>query len=212
METEQSNQENPDNMNTEEQGSSQVRSYECNFCKRGFSNAQALGGHMNIHRKDKAKLKHPSSNDLQQSPDIPKILSSSFSSPIPTSMIHPLMQPKSGQDASSIKSPFLDKESDDASKRNGEIQQLLSLFVDKPSTKDHHQQQPNSGQVRSSTEKGFSTSQGLLSSEVDLELRLGPEPQDSLPATSTKRNSGMVSCWDCENKLLKNDVKPSRTL
>ncbi|CAN0854370.1 Transcriptional regulator TAC1 [Linum grandiflorum] len=35
-----------------------TRSYECTFCKRGFSNAQALGGHMNIHRKDKAKLKH----------------------------------------------------------------------------------------------------------------------------------------------------------
>ncbi|KAL1806454.1 hypothetical protein ACET3Z_029522 [Daucus carota] len=31
------------------------RSYECNFCKRGFTNAQALGGHMNIHRKEKAK-------------------------------------------------------------------------------------------------------------------------------------------------------------
>ncbi|PWA69310.1 Zinc finger, C2H2 [Artemisia annua] len=34
-----------------------ARSYECNFCKRGFTNAQALGGHMNIHRKHKAKLK-----------------------------------------------------------------------------------------------------------------------------------------------------------
>ncbi|XP_049374347.1 transcriptional regulator TAC1-like [Solanum verrucosum] len=33
------------------------RSYECNFCKRGFTNAQALGGHMNIHRKDKLKAK-----------------------------------------------------------------------------------------------------------------------------------------------------------
>ncbi|CAO2820931.1 unnamed protein product [Amaranthus hypochondriacus] len=31
------------------------RMYECRFCKRGFTNAQALGGHMNIHRKDKAK-------------------------------------------------------------------------------------------------------------------------------------------------------------
>ncbi|XP_020580448.1 zinc finger protein 11 [Phalaenopsis equestris] len=31
------------------------RSYDCIFCKRGFSTAQALGGHMNIHRKDKAK-------------------------------------------------------------------------------------------------------------------------------------------------------------
>ncbi|CAJ2628097.1 transcriptional regulator TAC1-like protein [Trifolium pratense] len=30
-------------------------SYECTFCKRGFTNAQALGGHMNIHRKDRSK-------------------------------------------------------------------------------------------------------------------------------------------------------------
>ncbi|KAL0548166.1 hypothetical protein IC582_012612 [Cucumis melo] len=34
------------------------RPYECTFCKRGFTNAQALGGHMNIHRKDRAKAKH----------------------------------------------------------------------------------------------------------------------------------------------------------
>ncbi|EXB55538.1 Transcriptional regulator TAC1 [Morus notabilis] len=33
------------------------RSYECTYCKRGFTNAQALGGHMNIHRKDRAKTK-----------------------------------------------------------------------------------------------------------------------------------------------------------
>ncbi|KAK0607146.1 hypothetical protein LWI29_010229 [Acer saccharum] len=33
------------------------RSYECTFCKRGFTNAQALGGHMNIHRKDRTKNK-----------------------------------------------------------------------------------------------------------------------------------------------------------
>ncbi|GFP96809.1 transcriptional regulator tac1 [Phtheirospermum japonicum] len=28
------------------------RLYECVFCRRGFNTAQALGGHMNIHRKD----------------------------------------------------------------------------------------------------------------------------------------------------------------
>lgn len=38
------------------------RSYECNFCKRGFTNAQALGGHMNIHRKEKAKAGKESIN------------------------------------------------------------------------------------------------------------------------------------------------------
>ncbi|KAJ7977276.1 transcriptional regulator TAC1-like [Quillaja saponaria] len=33
------------------------RFYECVFCKRGFTTAQALGGHMNIHRRDRAKTK-----------------------------------------------------------------------------------------------------------------------------------------------------------
>ncbi|KAE8699525.1 putative lyase [Hibiscus syriacus] len=37
------------------------RSYECVFCKRGFTTAQALGGHMNIHRNDRAKSSRPSS-------------------------------------------------------------------------------------------------------------------------------------------------------
>ncbi|XP_027087619.2 uncharacterized protein [Coffea arabica] len=40
-----------------DENTSAGRFYECIFCKRGFTNAQALGGHMNIHRKDKAKAK-----------------------------------------------------------------------------------------------------------------------------------------------------------
>ncbi|KAG0477862.1 hypothetical protein HPP92_012581 [Vanilla planifolia] len=35
------------------------RSYDCIFCKRGFTTAQALGGHMNIHRKHRAKMTRP---------------------------------------------------------------------------------------------------------------------------------------------------------
>ncbi|KAG5554444.1 hypothetical protein RHGRI_012094 [Rhododendron griersonianum] len=31
-----------------------VRTYDCTYCKRGFTKAQALGGHMNIHSKRKA--------------------------------------------------------------------------------------------------------------------------------------------------------------
>ncbi|BFG14073.1 hypothetical protein CerSpe_003470 [Prunus speciosa] len=34
------------------------RSYTCSFCKREFRSAQALGGHMNVHRKDRARLKN----------------------------------------------------------------------------------------------------------------------------------------------------------
>ncbi|KAL2323473.1 hypothetical protein Fmac_027852 [Flemingia macrophylla] len=41
--------------NNDEMGTG--RSYECVFCKRGFTTAQALGGHMNIHRKDRANNK-----------------------------------------------------------------------------------------------------------------------------------------------------------
>ncbi|OAY57836.1 transcriptional regulator SUPERMAN [Manihot esculenta] len=37
------------------------RSYFCNFCGREFRSSQALGGHMNVHRRDRARLK--------QSPD-----------------------------------------------------------------------------------------------------------------------------------------------
>lgn len=44
----------PENI-TETVDPSSKRSYECVFCKRGFTNAQALGGHMNIHRKDRPK-------------------------------------------------------------------------------------------------------------------------------------------------------------
>lgn len=33
------------------------RSYRCSFCRRDFKSAQALGGHMNIHRRDRARLK-----------------------------------------------------------------------------------------------------------------------------------------------------------
>ncbi|KAK8717976.1 hypothetical protein V6N13_045226 [Hibiscus sabdariffa] len=38
-----------------------ARFYDCVFCKRGFTTAQALGGHMNIHRKDRAKSSRRSS-------------------------------------------------------------------------------------------------------------------------------------------------------
>jgi hypothetical protein len=33
------------------------RSYPCTFCGREFRSAQALGGHMNVHRRDRARLK-----------------------------------------------------------------------------------------------------------------------------------------------------------
>ncbi|XP_055811656.1 zinc finger protein 10-like [Solanum dulcamara] len=41
------------------------RSYTCSFCRREFRSAQALGGHMNVHRRDRARMKQsPPSNNL----------------------------------------------------------------------------------------------------------------------------------------------------
>ncbi|KAK7287513.1 hypothetical protein RIF29_00794 [Crotalaria pallida] len=50
---------------TDDQGETAlVRSFTCAFCNRGFSNAQALGGHMNIHRRDRAKLRQSSEEKM----------------------------------------------------------------------------------------------------------------------------------------------------
>ncbi|KAK4748241.1 hypothetical protein SAY87_014827 [Trapa incisa] len=49
------------------------RSYSCSFCKREFRSAQALGGHMNVHRRDRARLKQSGSETLNshEHPDQP---------------------------------------------------------------------------------------------------------------------------------------------
>ncbi|CAN0842871.1 Zinc finger protein 10 [Linum grandiflorum] len=39
------------------------RSYSCSFCRREFRSAQALGGHMNIHRRLRPKL-NPTNNNI----------------------------------------------------------------------------------------------------------------------------------------------------
>lgn len=41
------------------------RSYTCSFCKREFRSAQALGGHMNVHRRDRARLRQSPPKESQ---------------------------------------------------------------------------------------------------------------------------------------------------
>ncbi|XP_028783509.1 transcriptional regulator SUPERMAN-like [Neltuma alba] len=52
------------------------RSYTCSFCRREFRSAQALGGHMNVHRRDRARLKQPSSPQNNELHTIPNTSSS----------------------------------------------------------------------------------------------------------------------------------------
>ncbi|KAF9597580.1 hypothetical protein IFM89_019948 [Coptis chinensis] len=43
------------------------RSYSCSFCRREFRSAQALGGHMNVHRRDRARLKQSPNSQIESS-------------------------------------------------------------------------------------------------------------------------------------------------
>ncbi|KAL6968216.1 hypothetical protein U1Q18_045985 [Sarracenia purpurea var. burkii] len=51
-----------DQNNSDADAGGSRRCYKCVFCKRGFNTAQALGGHMNIHRKERAKNRPVSVN------------------------------------------------------------------------------------------------------------------------------------------------------
>ncbi|KAK7325029.1 hypothetical protein VNO77_29053 [Canavalia gladiata] len=144
---------------SDEEGGNKViirRSYECNFCKRGFSIAQALGGHMNIHRKHKAKIKQTPSNSL----DIHHKVNSSVeeqTKPIQWPCHHVVR-----------------------------IRQL-PLFSDSPVVSCEMQtpqycEIPDKNIGIEESEMALPCSQGS-SSELDLELRLGPHPEDSSPMT-----------------------------
>ncbi|XP_074574608.1 transcriptional regulator SUPERMAN-like [Curcuma longa] len=69
------------------------RSYSCSFCKREFKSAQALGGHMNVHRRDKARLRVSIPNlnmppPSTSSEDHEEILTTPFSSIISPLLPH----------------------------------------------------------------------------------------------------------------------------
>ena len=57
------------------------RSYTCTFCRREFRSAQALGGHMNVHRRDRARLRQCASPDHEIIQDEQKQQSSIASPP-----------------------------------------------------------------------------------------------------------------------------------
>ncbi|KAL9997929.1 putative transcription factor C2H2 family [Helianthus debilis subsp. tardiflorus] len=84
------------------------KSYTCSFCKREFRSAQALGGHMNVHRREKAKLRQVNPqrylsflNPQNPNPNVLTCLSSNTSSfptippPLTYSCCLPLFDPAS---------------------------------------------------------------------------------------------------------------------
>lgn len=56
------------------------KNYNCSFCNREFKSAQALGGHMNVHRRDRARLRLLPPPVLEYRNPNPSFSSSSISS------------------------------------------------------------------------------------------------------------------------------------
>ncbi|KAI4383865.1 hypothetical protein MLD38_009660 [Melastoma candidum] len=187
-------------------GNNQARNYECIFCKRGFANAQALGGHMNIHRKDKEKLKHQhhGTSSIDQTARlmdmvIPRMIQHRPRAPQPPPVVSwgGWMIKEEG-----TKDELKGREDEDRSaSESGEVMKL-PLFAIQPSNKmdqesvqnligDRQDPAPKSSSNYEDEDKGKSSSEGPGSLEVasvDLELRLGPEPQEppSQPLSTRK--------------------------
>ncbi|XP_068667621.1 zinc finger protein 5-like [Aristolochia californica] len=154
------NQEQATLVSEEDQASSHVRSYECIFCKRGFSNAQALGGHMNIHRKDRAKLKQP--NEAQLTLDM---MTKRFPSYNPAVSSHLALQSVHSDDGCNSYNWAWYPRSEEET-RGGELRQL-QLFDDSP---------PGVIERQPVEQTRLQERRTSVGAELDLELRLGPEP------------------------------------
>ncbi|XP_058100124.1 transcriptional regulator TAC1-like [Magnolia sinica] len=176
METDPPSSENPDQViwTADDQGPTHVRSYECTFCKRGFSNAQALGGHMNIHRKDRAKLKQPS-NDYQLEVGHTKRDPNPLYGPILTDLMLE-SEPSDDHLRCTIEWPRAHPSEDGPTvggTQKGELRQL-PLFVDAPMGSDDRRLVGHGRDDERRTESRHSP----VGADLDLELRLGPEPHD----------------------------------
>ncbi|KAG8376938.1 hypothetical protein BUALT_Bualt09G0116100 [Buddleja alternifolia] len=149
-------------------------SYRCTFCKRGFSNAQALGGHMNIHRKDRAKLREFSSENLL-SLDIAKNTNSEDTPPANSSASEMKKQCNSDDDID-IQG---NKHDNIVSLDKDNLVRRLPLFAEGPSVSrdDDHEKEADGGDFEKIVER--SKLELMSHGEVDLELRLGPEPHVS---------------------------------
>ncbi|KAF8086288.1 hypothetical protein N665_0630s0038 [Sinapis alba] len=136
---------------------SMSRSYICSFCVRGFSNAQALGGHMNIHRRDRANLRQKL---MEHNKD--DVVGESDSSDVVVSLN---LNEKQEQDSLACE----DDDQDQDVEKDISHAQKLGFWVQENKLDDNDE-----GKVMEVGMDGSSSSTHHLETEgLDLELRLG---------------------------------------
>ncbi|KAL3518143.1 hypothetical protein ACH5RR_020732 [Cinchona calisaya] len=172
------------------------RVYECSFCKKGFSNAQALGGHMNIHRKDKAKLKQATSSSNHQRLNrdaqgiVPK--NNNNNNPLTPSRTSQVLLIKSSNlpkwQLPAISTSFSsDHHQEDSQQPQAAELKQLPLFVETANT-NIQEEAINSAGI--SWQEEFISGQEYsfgAAHQLDLELRLGHEPPKSTLAMGTRK-------------------------
>jgi hypothetical protein len=154
--------------------------YECVFCKRGFTTAQALGGYMNIHRRDRAKPTRESSAPVSRNVAECYTKYRHLYPPTPTSTPMPIIWSSSSSNlytyypSSSGIAAAVDMEGVNPSSVSP---RELSLFR-AAATRDHGLQlglacQGDAGDGP----EGWERQPEEPESELDLELRLGRRPR-----------------------------------
>ncbi|KAJ0088148.1 hypothetical protein Patl1_31820 [Pistacia atlantica] len=122
------------------------RSYSCSFCRREFRSAQALGGHMNVHRRDRARLKQSPSpqNEIhhhdpyQNNSNHLKNPFASLSFQYPPQVCTLVYNPNPNSDLGSIASPSSpSRVSAPPTQENGPEKTFLPPFSS-PKAQDHH--------------------------------------------------------------------------
>lgn len=148
------------------------RSYSCSFCQREFRTAQALGGHMNVHRRERAHA-----NQLAS------IRNARFSSKATTTTVD-LLSPKSDRSSSSE----MTSSPESINSVRPFFNDIFSETLTQQQHADHHSRfyhpydksctparsKPSGSQGRFSLCLNKVMGERYDDSLVDLELRLGP--------------------------------------
>ncbi|XWS31461.1 hypothetical protein CRYUN_Cryun23aG0078100 [Craigia yunnanensis] len=158
--------------------------YTCSFCKRVFKSAQDLGGHMNVHRKDRARFRlfslvleyqNPKPNSNPNPNSSPSNLISSRSVNFSLYPHHSLLSPFLTSPSSSLL-PYGKNRRKPLIPQLGDLskEKTITTFLGVEKLKRHAQKyELEVGWVTGlDLERGFKDSNEVL----DLELRLGYAP------------------------------------